>query len=262
MSTYSILVNSTDKYSDCWIPLFTLIERYWNPRDTTFYLNCESEDFSFKDIDIRPIRNVQGWTWSKCLLNALENIDDDIILYLQDDYFLNSAVRTDEISSFVDLMRNNQEIKHIGLTTYGSAESDFYYEKNNKLKIIKQNAKYRISLQSGLWNKNCLMSYVKDDENAWMLEVFGSARARRRKDLFLTVSKELYLQHPIIRYIHTGIIKGKWHKDIPAFFESEGISADFTRRGIIDPFKSPLRNKFQTYKKILAMPSRLIDFIR
>lgn len=258
---YSILVNSTDRYSDCWHPFFYLLKKYFNDVNCPVYLNCENKTFEYDGISIQIIRNSKNFTWSQCLMNAIQHINSPIILYLQDDYFLDAPVDKKSIDDFIKLMIENPEIKHIGLTKIGSPASPAEYSKDKRLKIIKQNTKYRISMQAALWDKNCLLSYLQSDENAWMLEIFGSRRAAKRKDLFLTVSDSYYSNVGVINYIGTGIIKGKWHKDIPEFFNRENIVLDFSIRGIIDPYKNTFLNKLQTFKKLLTKPLKIKYFL-
>jgi len=258
---YSILVNSTDRYSDCWTPFFILLNKYWKNSNTSIYLNCENKSFNFDGINIKMIRNIDNYTWSQCLMNAIDNIDSRIVLYMQDDYFINSIVDQKSIDDFIKLMTDNPEIKTIGLTKFGSPASNNEYVKDKRLMLVKQNAKYRISMQAALWDKECLKSYLKLDENGWMFEIFGSGRARKRKDLFLTISESHFKEKATINYIHTGIIKGKWHMDIPEFFSKEGITIDFSKRGTIDPSKNRFVNKFQTYKKLISKPTKLKYFL-
>ncbi|MBC7886424.1 MAG: hypothetical protein H7Z13_00945 [Ferruginibacter sp.] len=254
---YSILVNSTDKYSDCWEPFFYLFKKNWENVNADIYLNCENKSFSFDDLPIKFIRNKVTDSWSECLINAVENIKSPVILYLQDDYFLNARVDNALITEFVNLMMENREIKHIGLTKFGSPASPVEYPADNRLTYVKKKTKYRISLQAGLWDKACLRSYIMTDENAWMLEIFGSMRASKRNDLFLTISGAYYKNTGVIDYINTGIIKGKWHTEIPKFFRQEGLDLDFSKRGIIDPHKNKFINKFQTLKKLLSKPYKI-----
>ncbi|MGC3977974.1 MAG: hypothetical protein QM751_06915 [Paludibacteraceae bacterium] len=254
---YSILINSTDSYSDCWYPFFTLLKNIWKNIGVKIYLNCENKVFTFDGVDIYPIRNQKSFTWSECLLNAIEQIKSPIILYMQDDYFVDSVVDSKSIDEFAELMIQNPEIKTIGLTKFGSPASKAFYPDDNRLKIVRQHAKYRISLQAGMWNKECLKSYLLSDENGWMFEIFGSGRARKKKDLFLTISSDSFKKDAVINYMHTGIIKGKWHKNIPDFFKSENIDIDFSIRGLIDPTKNRIINKIQTIKKLISRPAKL-----
>src|SRR5689334_452739 len=101
-SLYSVLVNSTDGFEDCWQPFFRLLDKYWAGSKPYIILNTESKDFSFTGLEITCSKvagsNPAGrLAWGECFLRCLEKIDTDIILYLQEDYFINAPIRVDQI---------------------------------------------------------------------------------------------------------------------------------------------------------------------
>ena len=123
---YSVLVNTCDKFEDCWNPFFKLFCMYWKDYKGKIYLNTEYKDYSFPGLDIIPVKGCVGKkingsfaTWSQCLKWALDSIPEDIILYLQEDYFLKSQVQTSMIDDAVNLMLENKDIKCIHLTDQG-----------------------------------------------------------------------------------------------------------------------------------------------
>jgi hypothetical protein len=91
-----------------------------------------------------------------------------------------------------------------------------------------------------------------------MFEIFGTRRAWHRTEAFLTVNRELYgpMTTPIIQYIHTGIIKGKWHPKIPALFERHGIKVDFEKRGLFKS-ESMVLGKLRTLTRLISNPAAL-----
>src|SRR5947207_14477378 len=90
--SYCLLVSSCDAYSDCWSPFFTLLARYWQPHTYSIYLNTETRGFEFPNLEIHCPRvgltNSRELTWSERLLRCLEAIPYEIVLYLQEDYFI------------------------------------------------------------------------------------------------------------------------------------------------------------------------------
>jgi hypothetical protein len=96
-------------------------------------------------------------------------------------------------------------------------------------------------------------------ENGWMFEIFGTLRANKRKDLFLTANRDLYSRYknPIISYEHTGIIKGKWHPAMESLFTKNNINIDFSIRGIYYK-KNILLRKIETINKLLKNPISII----
>ena len=87
-----------------------------------------------------------------------------------------------------------------------------------------------------------------------MFEIFGTQRAKKKRDLFLTLNREIYNEaNPAILYTHTGIIKGKWHPAMPALFKRNQIEMDFSKRGIYRE-KPYLLRKLETGLKLVKDP--------
>lgn len=257
---YSILVNSSDGFEDCWNPFFTLLKKYWPECSAPIYLNTENKTWQHPDFDIQCTA-VQGekqrrLTWSECLISALDQIKTPLVLYFQEDYFIHQPVRTEVIAAAVEHMLAHPEVKHIALTRHGSLGP---YEPYQVLAFqkIRQKANYRISTQAALWRVETLKSYLRTEENGWMFEIYGTWRAHRRQECFLCAKFDDSDGGPAIDYLHTGIIKGKWLADIPAIFAANGIAVDYSKRGFYHP-KPRLLHKFEVAKKLLERPGYLI----
>ncbi len=256
---YTLLVNSSDGFEDCWAPFFTLMARNWPDYRGPIVLNTESKKWSRPGFDIRcsqvqHTRPGRRLTWSECLLAALDQIETPLVLYFHEDYFLERPVDERLIDEFATLMLNNDSIRHIGLTHFGSL-GPFEPTEDARLLRIARKARYRISTQVGLWRVDALKSYLRPEENAWMFEIFGTRRAQRRPDTFLTVNPNIYRPGatPIVQYTHTGIIKGKWHPAMPALFAANGIQVEFSKRGFFQP-KPRVLEKLVTLRKLIAHP--------
>lgn len=256
---YTILVNSSDHFEDCWDPFFKLYQKYWNAAGVPILLNTEWKGgYQYQSLPIRcTMANVntpdRKLSWSECLLNALSQVETDLVLYLQEDYFIEQEVDDQLINELITLMQADKEIKYIGLTHFGNSAPFKPWSKDKRLcKVL--NTRYRISTQAGIWRKETLKSYLRPEENGWMFEIFGTQRAKKKKDLFLTLNRELYNEeNPAILYTHTGIIKGKWHPQMPALFKRNQITMDFEKRGIYKE-KPYLLRKLETGLKLVKDP--------
>jgi len=262
---YTILVNTSDGFEDCWHPFFTLFHKYWPNCDVPILLNTEHKDFNFYPLNIKASKvnagNERRLTWSECLIEAIKKIESPFILYFQEDYFLESMVNVSQIDDFAAMMMSDDKIKFIGLTHFGNYPPFLDYSGDKRLKIVSQGSKYRISTQAGLWRKETLLSYLCEDENGWMFEIFGTQRAKKRKDLFLTANREIYNEfNPIIFYQITGIVKGKWILSMPLLFEKEGLEMDFLKRGFYTP-KNIVFRKFETAAALLKKFPKLLKLI-
>lgn len=256
---FTLLVNTSDGFEDCWTPFFTLLTRNWPDYRGPILLNTELKQWSYPGLDIncsqvqkkRPNKRL---TWSECLLAALDQVKTPLVLYFQEDYFLERPVDAKLIEEFAILMLDDDSIRHIGLTHFGSM-GPFEPTEDARLWRIARKARYRISTQVGLWRVDALKSYLRPEENAWMFEIFGTQRAQHRPDTFLTVNQKIYSPGatPIVQYTHTGIIKGKWHPALSELFAVNGVQVDFTKRGFYKP-KPRALEKLVTLRKLIAHP--------
>jgi hypothetical protein len=260
MKNCTLLINSSDGFIDCWDPFFELLHKYWDPIDLPIVLNTEFLVYKNKFNVISSLSHIsitdRKLTWSECLINALDSIETPFVIYMQEDYFIDKNVNINAIKKSIDLMTNNDEIKYIGLTNFGNKPPFHPYHIDEYLTVSKK-SRYRISTQAGLWRKETLRSYLKPSENGWMFEIFGTQRARRKNHLFLTCNPKYFNEKndPIFSYIHTGIIKGKWHKDIPNVFNENSIIVDFNIRGFYKE-KNIFLRKSETILKLLNNPIR------
>lgn len=258
-NNYTILVNSSDGFEDCWSPFFTLFNKFWPNYDGHIYLNTEFKGYFHEGLNIISTKSNANdidrkLSWSECLINALNQIDTPFVLYMQEDYFVDKVVDNELIREFVEKMIKDKNIKYLGLTNFGNYPPFLNYEKDVRLKQVSQKSRYRISTQAGLWRKETLLSYLRKEENGWMFEIYGTLRARRRKELFLTLNNEVFVKNNnIINYVHTGIIKSKWHQEIPLLFKKNGIVVDFHKRGFYKE-KNVLLRKIETFRKLMKFP--------
>lgn len=271
MNDYSILINTCDKFEDCWDPFFKLFSIYWPDYNGTIYLNTEYKDYSYGSLKIVALKVAAGvdkfvrLTWSECLIRALNKIDSSVVLYMQEDYFLKDNVKNDLVNKYVNMMKENSKIHCIHLTDQAvkagkqSSELDGLYPV-----IVKQ--RYRICCQAALWQKNTLLNYLKPYESAWQFEEFGSERSvYLNHNFFVVDSNWVQLdKFEIIPYIFTGIIQGQWYKEIVPLFANNNIEMDYTKRGFfnaVQPRPISLKVKNQM-KRIPVLFKHKVDLVR
>jgi hypothetical protein len=239
-SPYTILVNSTDSFADCWQPFFKLLSKYWDGSKPKIVLNTETKEFSYSGLDITCAKvgesnPTKRLAWGECLLRCLNKINTEIIFYLQEDYFINGPVDVAQLDAFVRLMID-EKYSHISLVTFSNG-GPWRPTKHPLLWELDQKAPYRISLQAGLWHKERLRGYIRRHETPWQFEVWGSKRAHRVKDTFLCISHDAFpnSSRQIIPYEPTGIVQGKWNqRAVCRLFHENGIGVDFSKRGFYD----------------------------
>ena len=237
--TFSILINSTDSFEDCWFPFFTLFKKFWPDYKDKIYLNTELKTYVHEGLDIVSVRNCEktkdtNITWSECLLRAVDLIDSDIILYMQDDYFIKDFVKNEIVESFYNLMNNHDDVDCIHLTDQ-SLISTIPSKNYPNLYETKISQRYRVSCQAALWRKSVLKKYIRTYENAWQFEEFGSQRAAILKHNFYVVDPNWVKlnQFEIIPYIFTGIVQGRWFEEVVPLFKDNKIYIDYSKRGFV-----------------------------
>jgi hypothetical protein len=241
-NTYSILINTCDNFEDCWDPFFKLWSIYWPDYKGTIYLNTEYKAYSYEGLNIIPLKvcenhhvpKTERATWSQCLKWALDDIDTDIVLYLQEDYFLKDVVKNDIVEEYVLLMSENENIKCIHLTDQAVKAGGKSIYRN--LSKVEYKQRYRVSCQAALWRKSELLELVRDYEDAWEFEEFGSMRSEVIKHDYYVVDKDFVKKNTfeIIPYIFTGIVQGRWYEETVPLFDKHKIPMDFSRRGFVN----------------------------
>lgn len=253
---YSLLINTCDKFEDCWIPFFKLFSIYWPDYKGKIYLNTEYKDFSYQGLNIIctkvcEVNNVpknKRATWSECLHWALEQINTDIVLYLQEDYFLKDKVKNDIVENYVSLMLENKNIACIHLTDQAvetSGKSEF-----QNLDKVSTKQRYRVSCQAALWRKQELFDIIRVKEDAWQFEEFGSMRSTLLNRNYLVVNANYVKlnEFEIIPYVFTGIIQGRWFEETVPLFQKHEIQVDFSIRGFVKDTPKKALNKRIKYR--------------
>ncbi len=262
-NTYSIVVNTCDKFDDCWQPFFKLFTKYWPDCKGQIYLNTEYKDYNYKDLNILSTKVCEEKqdshliTWSECLIRALNAIDSDVVLYLQEDYFIKADVKNDVIENYVKLMNEDKDIDCIHLTDQGST-AKISESKYKGLLPSDLNHRDFISCQAALWRKDTLLSYLRSYETAWQFEEFGSKRGGILNNNFYVVDKAIVKlnESEIIPYVFTGVIQGRWFEEVVPLFSKHHIYVDYSIRGFVKdaPKKSlllRLKNKWKRLPSLL-----------
>lgn len=250
-SKFLVFVNTTDNFEDCWLPFFTLFKKFWPEYAGTIFLNTETKSFTFPGLNIVSIQNNKSSltkiiTWSECLINALKIIDSEIILYMQEDYFIKSKVQHELITRFATIMQEN-DIDCLHLTDQNTT-GPFSDSEYKDFWLIDKKAPYRISCQAALWKKSILLQYLRTYETPWQFEKFGTKRSQILDHKFYTVSRDKYKinRSEIIPYVFTGIMQGRWNEEVMPLFKENNISVNYYLRGFVK--EMPQKT---IYKKII-----------
>lgn len=233
MDQVTVVVNSCDKYDDCWQPFFQCYEKHWNP-GYPIVLVTESKEYHYHDLPITTFQLYpQGsrCTWSELRIANLRRIQTPYVIFLLDDFFLEKPVRQDVIESCISWMDQNPDV------------SVFYFEPIGAGRNINdhrfagferrpERSEYKLNCQAAIWRREKLIEYMRPHESAWYFETLGSRRAARYHEAFY--SRALGAEE-IMAYHYEGggaLHRGKWNKEVVEQCAREGIVIDTSRRGI------------------------------
>jgi hypothetical protein len=174
--------------------------------------------------------------WGECLLRCLELVDTEVVLYLQEDYFLQAPVD----AATLDVLARRMIAEghgHISLTPHSTEKPWTPLPADPLLCRVDPRAAFRINLQAGLWRTQVLRRHLRRHENPWQFEVWGTKRSHRAQESFLCVNPDALRRGEvaIVPYFATGVVEGQWSRPaVIPLFEEHGIQVDFTRRGFVD----------------------------
>lgn len=212
----SLLVSSYDKYSVCWEPFCHGLKKYWPEHPRLYFITNHLEAPSGTSL---KLGDDQGW--AKNLLQALEMIPTDYVLYAQEDYWIKSPVNNQNIIDYLGYLERDSA-DYIRL--YPAPGPASQLESDDRLGIIAANAEYRTSLQMALWRKGSLHSLINPEESPWQFEVNSSKRSQLYQDRFWCVTRR---RHGI-DYAFTAIVNGYWSDVAYRYSEIEKLEINFS----------------------------------
>ncbi|HBM45764.1 MAG: hypothetical protein UT05_C0002G0078 [Parcubacteria group bacterium GW2011_GWF2_38_76] len=240
----SVVVSSCDAFSDVWEAFFTLFFKYWP--DCPFPIYLISETKKYPDNRVTTLNIGEDKKWATNIKNALKRVNTKNIIYLQEDYLLESKVNTEKIINLIKILSDS------GAAYLKLCPSPAPYRKFGEYKDIgeiKKGSNYSISLQAAIWNKKIMEGLLIDGESGWDMEFKGSIRTADIKEPLLSVYSS------VLNYFYaTAIKKGVWFYDAIKLCEKEGIKIDKTKRRIETFNHYVLRvTKFLHLKNILKI---------
>ena len=242
----TIVVSSCDAYSDCWDAFFTLFDAYWPDCPYPVVLVSETKLYDGGNDRIRSFlackeSGKRSLAWGGCMIECLRRLESKVVLYLQEDHFLQGRVDQDlvaEFASFVaEMSWTHETTMHIGLCPR-SSHGPFHLTEHPLLWEVDRLARYRFSLQPGLWNREKLLQFLRYHDSPWDFEESSHIRGRRARSRVLTLNRHVF--GPQGRQVYPfdpggGIVQGKWVRaHVEELFRSHGIKVDFARRGCLE----------------------------
>lgn len=226
MTTYknTILIVSCDKYADAWDPFFSCMQKYWDTSNYNVYLS--TNQLTYENKYVRSIRTGYDKSWSDNLKIALDEIDDDYVLLLLEDFFITKKVNTRNINELFDICRKrNVACLRISPLPYPTPAPRTVVSYSRHLGIPDLHTDYRVNLQPAIWKKSYLLKLLVSKQSAWEFEHESSILSNYH---YVTILQSLKSN---LEYTQ-GIEKGKWNPAIIEFLKENCPNGNFTARPI------------------------------
>lgn len=263
MNDFSILINSCDKYSDAWEPFFRILEKSWPEIvDYPIYLNTESKKYEDPVFNVTVLNCVDEDAkkkWGKRLLDALDRIDSEYVLFLLEDFFFEESINHSEVLKCVNYLKNEPNAVVISIIPQNECESEAYCAEHELKEmpgyvLRKQKTDYKLSAGPSIWRKSLLKKWTLKNDTPWGWEFFGSKRTWFSKDKFYCRSK-LASQIFVYDFLHGGAIhRGKWvGYKMRELMEKYGIEIDMSQREIEEDYLKENRKPLPIYKRLTSI---------
>lgn len=224
-----IVVFSCDKNKDLWFPFYHCIEKYYPNHPEIIYKTEKLKNPYYKTIS----KNYPLDKWTLGIKEALEEIEDDLILFLADDIFIRKPVDIDRINYCIEIMQKYP----IACMNFEKSFDKHDIETNIKgFKKRQKGSRYEMSIMCGLWDRKTLIDVMNCEKSPWELE----DTYKNTKYNFYINSGEYIIDWGYSYLNYAGIQKGKWCKEAKYFFDNEGIKIDYDKRGFANDNYTPL----------------------
>ncbi len=212
MKHVALLVHSCDRYEFLYKGFEYFFNTYWD-----FGINCKLY-FATEELDtnIKNFTTIQSGkgAWADRLLVLLKNkIQEDYILYFQEDMWLNKKVSKNFFNALFELTIANhwQQVKLHSSDVYTTRETNYFIEGFNMAEIDNAASDYLMSHQVTLWNKDFLMNQLYKNEHPWRNERKGTKRLKKLNPVIYQADYFAENGQPSINQNVKGIIRSAYH---------------------------------------------------
>jgi hypothetical protein len=205
-----VLVSTFDDWSVLWKPFAEAWVHHWPdcPYETLFITNERDAPLD------GAIKTGEDTNWTTMTRSALEQIDDDTVLFIHEDCWLAHRVSTLDLFDFASIVENGEaDIVRLHRSHQGEQGGVGSYEPDPRLYNVDPSFPYAVNLQASFWNREVFLSLLEEGEGCWPFETNGSYRAKLLGVRTLCIDKETtpneYKNQAYFCYINA-VCRGHW----------------------------------------------------
>ena len=249
----TFLLSTYDEGEDLWEGFFKALSVQWPEMDMRVVMNTELKSYSYNGFQIasyRPCVNKQ-MTWAERLIFTLQHIETEYVLLFLEDFWLDQRVDDGFFRKTLKWMKENPEVANFSFYPClpGTNIDDNEFE---RFELRPQECEYKFNCQVGLWRTKELMSFLRNHEDPWEWEIFGSMRAGRCKQRFYSLKADVPLVFSYGDNLKGCVVhRGKWVKDaVIPLAEKYNLKIDYSKRGFEDFDKLKGENNLTIWQRI------------
>lgn len=245
----ALLVLSCDKYSDIWQPFFEFLFKHWSDCPYPVYLG--SNEKRFDDKRVITICSGPARDWSNDTLEILRQIPERNVIILLEDYFVFAHPDQSQLDRCIDLLEQRNAV-FLRLACFPADHfADYAYDAipgQPEFVVTRKEARYRVNLQAGLWNREKLMKLIVPGESPWAFEIQGTTRSRKTDEVYLGIkeTKGLRHVHGPIPYLCTALSRGVWMRDAIELCAEHNIELNTGMRPVETPGEYTKRKMYHS----------------
>jgi len=179
----ALLVHACDRYEFLYEGFDYAFSKNWDFEiPCNYYFATE-----IKDAKVKGFTNIKSGRgeWADRLATLLRSIQEEYVLYFQEDMWLSKPVNPaffKELFDFAD-KNNSQQIKLHSSEVYTTKQTDNFIEGFNVSEIDNKASHFLMSHQITLWKKDFLLAQLYKKEHPWRNERKGTKRLKKLNPL-------------------------------------------------------------------------------
>jgi hypothetical protein len=206
---------TSDIYIDAVRPFIWLLKKYWGFDDgvvDVLVAGFTAPEFDLNDfggnanvrVEFHSIGAFGDYPldkWSDSLIDLLNQIDDELVIIMLEDYWVIRGVNVPAIKLAHSYMKKRPKTLKFDLAAdrmyAGGAERGFARE--GWLDIVKSDlmSAYHMSLMTGMWRTELLKEVLLPGWNPWEIEIAGTTHLQNFPDMDVVGSEQWPIRHTL-----------------------------------------------------------------
>lgn len=179
----ALLVHACDRYEFLYKGFDIFFSKNWDFKiPCTYYFATE-----VKDATVNGFQNIKSGKgeWADRLATLLKGIEEEYVLYFQEDMWLSKPVNPDFFRQLFNFAKQHdcKQIKLHSSGVYKTLATDEFIEGFNIASIDNNTSDFLMSHQVTLWKKDFLLAQLCKKEHPWRNERKGTKRLKKLNPL-------------------------------------------------------------------------------